>query len=310
MPGERGDCLSRINLDGRLLSLVYGRPASVHIDPIEKKPMNHFLPGSRIFSLATAGCNLHCRCCQNWQLSQRPPEEMESYPLSPARVAAVARQRGCQSVAFTYSEPVVFIEYAVDSARECMDLGVLVVLVTAAYASPEPWEELCRHAQGANIDLKGFSEEFYRDVCDGRLRPVLENIVTARRMGLVVELTNLLIPTLNDDPRMIRSMCRWIAGEVGRDTPLHLSRFHPMYRLKDLPPTPKQTLFMAYEIAKEEGLAHVYVGNLVGNQRESTYCPSCGLRLIHRTGYHLHSNRMKDGRCPRCRHEIYGRWKP
>ncbi len=309
-PGERGSCLSRVNLDGELVSLVYARPAAVHVDPIEKKPMYHFLPGSRILSLATAGCNLHCLNCQNWQLSQRPPEDMDSYPLPPGRVPGLAVEHGCRSVAFTYSEPVVFIEYSMDTAEACIDRGLYVILVTAAYASPEPWRALCKVAHGANIDLKGFSEGFYERVCDGRLAPILRNIVTARELGLVVELTNLLIPTLNDDPGMIRDMCRWIRKEVGPDTPLHFSRFHPMYKLQDLPPTPEDTLTMAHEIAREEGLEYVYVGNLVGNPWETTRCPGCGTALVERIGYRIVSNHLDHGRCPKCHTEIYGRWDP
>lgn len=307
-PGERGSCLSRVNLDGQLVSLVYGRPTAVHLDPIEKKPMAHFLPGTSILSLATAGCNLHCRFCQNWQISQRPPEELRSYRLPPASVVAMAVEHGCPSVALTYTEPVVFIEYALDTARACAEAGLLTVLVTAAYASPEPWAELCRHSHGANIDLKAFSEDFYRRYCDGHLRPVLDNIVAARAAGVTVELTNLVIPTLNDEPRELRRMCRWIVREVGADTPLHISRFTPMYRLQELPPTPPETLDMAWEIAREEGLQFVYVGNVAGNRHEDTDCPGCGERLVERRGFRVLSQRVTAGRCPSCARAIYGRW--
>ncbi len=308
VPGERGSCLSRVNLDGRLVSLVHGRPTAVHLDPIEKKPMAHFLPGTRILSLATAGCNLDCRFCQNWQISQRPPEELRVYRLPPREVAQAALKHDCPSVALTYTEPVVFAEYAIDTAAACAEAGLFTVLVTAAYASPEPWAELCRAAHGANIDLKAFDDDFYRRYCDGQLRPVLNNIVAARRAGLVVELTNLLIPTLNDDPALIRRMCRWIAAEVGPDTPLHISRFSPMYRLQQLPPTPPETLEMAWEIARQEGLHFVYVGNVAGNRREDTHCPGCALLLIERRGFRVMRNELKRGRCPRCDTEIYGRW--
>lgn len=306
--GASGDCRIRVNMDGRLRAVTYGYPSAIHIDPIEKKPMNHFLPGSRSFSIATVGCNLHCKFCQNWDLSQRNPEEADAVPLPPEAVSVAARQYNCQSVAYTYSDPSVFYEYALDSAMQCRAASLRNVMVTAGYLNDAPLRELYRHVDGANIDLKAFSDAFYRDVCGASLAPVLHALVTTKAMGVIVEVTNLLIPTLNDDDLAIRNLCRWIAENMGRETPLHFSRFEPQYRLRHLPPTPAETLSRARDIALAEGLHYVYVGNLLLADAGTTRCPRCARELVRRTGYVVELNRIENGRCPGCHQEIYGLW--
>ncbi len=307
--GGAGDCRVRINLGGRLIASTYGRPSSVHIDPMEKKPLFHFLPGSPIFSIATAGCNLHCENCQNWQLSQRGGEEMEQvYQAPPEMVVDTAAGQGCRSIAYTYSEPIIFYEYVDDTAALARERGLKNVLVTAGYINKKPLRQLCRTLDAANVDLKAFDDGFYRRVCSATLKPVLDALVVLKEEGVWLEITNLLIPGLNDDITMVRRMSRWIHDELGADTPVHLSRFHPRYRMRNLPPTPKETLARCRAEAKDIGLHHVYVGNLLGNEGESTHCPRDGTRLINRFGYTIQENNLVDGTCPTCRKPIAGVW--
>ena len=309
-PGESGNCNIRVNLDGELLALTYAHPSALHVDPIEKKPLAHFLPGSEAFSVATVGCNLHCRNCQNWELSQTPPEEAEAHHIPPERLVAMAIEQGCASIAYTYSEPLVFYEYTRDTSALAHEQGVRNVLVTAGFINPGPARELFAVTDGANIDLKSMDPAFYRDVCDAELKPVLDTIVLAKEMGVWVEVTNLVIPTMNDDPANLRALARWLVDNTGPDTPLHLSRFSPRYRMRNLPPTPAQTLQRAREIALEEGLHHVFVGNIRGGDAEHTYCPEDGTLLIKRVGYRILENRIgSDGRCPECETEIAGVWR-
>lgn len=309
-PGERGNCNVRVNLDGELLALTYGHPSALHVDPIEKKPLAHFLPGSEAFSMATCGCNLHCRNCQNWELSQTPAEEAEVYHLPPEELVAAAVREGCESIAYTYSEPLVFYEYTYDSAVIAREAGIRNVLVTAGFVNREPARKLFQVTDGANIDLKSMDPAFYRDVCDGELKPVLDTIVLAREMGVWVEVTNLLIPTMNDSEGQVRELARWLVRHVGADTPLHLSRFSPRYRMKHLPPTPPGTLATAREVAQDEGLHHVFVGNIRGTEGEHTYCPVDGTPVIRRVGYRILENRLgTEGRCPECGTEIAGVWR-
>lgn len=308
-PGERGDCRIRIHIDGQLRATTWGQPSAVHIDPIEKKPLFHFLPGTAILSIATAGCNLHCKNCQNWQLSQGMPEEMDTWSLPPQDVVELALLRGCPSIAYTYSDPIVFMEYAIDTARMARERGLANVLVTAGYANAGPARELLGANDAANVDLKFFDDRLYRDVCDASLAPVLRFISLARQLDLVVELTNLVIPTLNDDDKMVAQMCRWIASELGRETPLHLSRFTPRHRLRNLPPTPTGTLVRLRQVALAEGLHHVYIGNVPGGEGEHTFCAHDGTLLIGRHGYTIERNMLDSaGRCPTCHRAPYGRW--
>jgi pyruvate formate lyase activating enzyme len=307
-PGQRGACGVRELRDGQHVTLVYGNPCAVHVDPIEKKPLFHFLPGSRSYSVATAGCNLHCKYCQNWEISQRKPEETYNIDLPPEKLVAEAEGARCHSVAYTYSEPIIFYEYVMDTAPLARERGLRNVLVTAGYINALPQRELCRVVDGANVDLKGFREDFYRDVCSGRLQPVLDALVVFKEEGVWLEVTNLVLPTLNDDLDQVREMCQWMVSNLGADVPLHFSRFHPRYKLKNLPPTPVETLDRVRETALEAGLKYVYIGNVPGHEGESTRCPQCGRVVIGRIGYSLTRIHLENGHCQFCGCEIPGVW--
>lgn len=309
-PGQSGECRIRVNLDGKLLAVTYGYPCAVHVDPVEKKPLYHFLPGSRIFSLATVGCNLHCINCQNWEISQENPENEPARHMPPGNVSGLARQHGCASVAYTYTDPVVFYEYTLDTCIRARDEGLRNALVTAGYINTKPLKELCRYVDAANVDLKAFSDSFYRDICGATLQPVLNALVTMKGAGVLLEVTNLVIPTLNDKDGQIRDLCRWVVANLGRETPLHFSRFFPRYKLERLPPTPAETLDRAREIARAEGLFHVYVGNILRPDGGNTLCHSCGRLLIERRRYAILANDLTcEGRCPKCKTEAYGTWR-
>jgi len=307
-PGESGECRVRVNLDGKLTAVTYGHPCAVHVDPIEKKPLFHMYPGSRILSIATVGCNLHCKNCQNWQISQCNPEASTGHPLPPDQVAALARRHHCRSIAYTYTEPIVFYEYTRDCAEHAQQAGLSNVLVTAAYVNKAPWKRLCRAITAANIDIKAMSDTFYRDVCDATLKPVLDAVVLAKECGVMLEITNLVIPTLNDSDADLRALSQWIKENLGDETPLHFSRFSPLHEMTHLPPTPHKTLDRARDIALAEGLKHVYMGNVLSEDGENTHCPSCGDLLIQRTRYTIQQNRMVNGQCPSCGKNIYGIW--
>ncbi|GAB4233054.1 MAG: AmmeMemoRadiSam system radical SAM enzyme [Acidobacteriota bacterium] len=307
--GERGLCRARINVDGRLRSLVYGRPVAVHLDPIEKKPFYHFLPGSNAFSLSTTGCPLRCKFCQNWELSQARPEDYEVRFTPPEAIVEAGRRRKAPVIAFTYNEPTVFTEYLLDIAARARKERISSVLVSCGFMNPEPLDAMCDALQAIKIDLKGFSEGFYREVCGAELAPVLRTIrhVAGRKVHL--EIVNLVVPTLNDSERMLRELARWVVNEVGPDVPVHFTRFHPDYRLRNLPPTPVKTLERAYAIAREEGLHYPFVGNVPGHPGNHTYCPNCGCRVIERQGFFVVRNRLKEGACPDCGTAIAGVWR-
>ena len=308
--GERGECQVRMNQGGRLFSLVYGNPCAVHLDPIEKKPFFHFLPTAGAFSIATAGCNLHCMYCQNWSISQLPPEETRNVDLPPHSVVQSALQSQAPVIAYTYSEPTVFFEYMLDTAKAARDAGLLNVVISAGYINREPLEELCRYVDAIKIDLKGFDPGFYRDVCDGELDDVIQTIQTVFQAGVHLELVNLVVPTLNDDLQQLRNLAGWIARELSPDIPLHFSRFHPQYKLANLPPTPVETLDRAYQAAQEEGVRFVYVGNVPGHPANNTYCPSCGKAVIVREGFVVAEYRLEGGACPDCGKILPGVWWP
>ncbi len=308
-PGQSGECRVRVNVDGKLLAVTYGRPCAVHVDPVEKKPLFHFLPGTGILSIATVGCNLHCKNCQNWEISQANPEDTPAAELPCEQVAQLAARYKCRSVAYTYTEPLVYYEYTLDSCRRVKEAGLHNVLVTAGYVNEEPMRRLCEYVDAANIDLKALSDTFYRDICQGTLTPVLNTLVISKSLGVEVEVTNLVIPTLNDSDKMLRDLCHWIVQNLGRETPLHFSRFFPQYQMKNLPPTPEATLDRAKEIAKTEGLHHVYIGNVTRPGTEDTSCAACGNRLVRRRGYQVLENRVQSGRCPDCDTEVYGIWQ-
>jgi pyruvate formate lyase activating enzyme len=309
--GGAGDCRVRVNLDGKLRATTYGRPSSIHVDPMEKKPLYHFHPGSSVFSIATAGCNLHCLNCQNWQLSQRGGDEIEQiYQLMPEAVVHTAAERDCSAIAYTYSDPVVFYEYVEDTAALARAQGLRNVFVTAGYINPAPLRRLCRVLDASNCDLKAFDDGFYRRNCSATLQPVLDSLVIFREEGVWLEVTNLLIPTLNDDMSMVRRMARWIRNELGAGTPLHFSRFKPMYRMRNLPHTPTQSLERARAEALDAGLEYVYIGNIFGHEAASTYCPRDGTLLVQRIGLRIVENNLtSQGRCPVCQENIPGVWQ-
>jgi pyruvate formate lyase activating enzyme len=307
-PDERGTCGTRENRHGRLYTLVHSRPCSLGLDPVEKKPFFHLLPGSTALSLATAGCNLECRACQNWEISQARPEQVPTIPLPPDQVITLARQKGAPLVACTYTEPVVFAEYVQDIARAGRRAGVRTVMVSNGYIQEQPLADLCRDIAAYKVDLKGFSEAFFKQHTGGELRHVLETLRRLRRHGIWTEIVNLVIPTLNDSEAEIRALARFVRDELSRDVPLHLTRFHPAYRLQNLPSTPVATLDRCRAVALAEGLRFVYLGNVPGHPGENTYCPRCGKILIRRLGMAVTENRMKGGACPDCQQLIPGVW--
>ena len=307
--GERGHCRVRENRAGTLFSLVYARPCALHLDPIEKKPFFHFLPGTQAVSLSTVGCNLNCKFCQNWQISQSRPEDIETQRTPPARIVDQAVSLRAPSVAFTYAEPVVFIEYVQDIARLAREKRIKSVVVSNGYIRKEPLLDLCGLVDAIKIDLKAFDESYYRDICNASLRPVLDTILAIRERRIWLELVNLVVPTLNDNPAGIKKMARWIASNLGPDVPVHFSRFYPQYRLENLPPTPVSTLDAAYETCRAEGLRYVYVGNVPGHRAENTYCPNCSRKIVARSGYRIESIDIRDGACRFCAHPIPGIWQ-
>ena len=306
--GEIGACRVRANINGQIEPLTYGQPCSIAIDPVEKKPLYHFLPGTHILSMATVGCNLRCKFCQNWEISQSRPEDVTTYSATPEQLIDIASEKGCQSIAYTYTDPTVYYEYALDCSLKAHEAGIKNVLVTAAYINPDPWRKICAHTDAANIDLKAMSEEFYRDICGAELKPVLDALVIAKESGVMLEVTNLVIPGFNDSDSDLLKLSRWVKENLGADTPLHFSRFFPQYRMIDLNPTPKERLKKAREIAESEGLNYVYIGNVITKGAENTCCPECGELLIERVGYSVAKNVLKDGCCPKCNREIYGLW--
>jgi pyruvate formate lyase activating enzyme len=308
-PGQSGECRVRVNLDGVLRSVVYGYPCSMSIDPVEKKPVFHFLPGTAILSLATVGCNLHCKNCQNWEISQANPEDSQAAACPPEKVVALAQHYRCPSIAYTYTDPIVYYEYTYDTAKLAKEAGIRSVLVTAGYINEPPWRDLLPHIAVARIDLKSVSDAFYRDVCSATLKPVQNALVVAKSMGVHIEVVNLVIPTLNDKPEEIRELVRWIRANLGKETPLHFDGFTPMYKMRHLPPTSLQALESARDIAASEGLEYIYIGNRQSQHGANTYCPQCKRLLIERVGFALLQNRLKDGHCPDCGKEIYGIWK-
>ncbi|MBE0426889.1 MAG: AmmeMemoRadiSam system radical SAM enzyme [Nitrospirae bacterium] len=300
-------CRTRINKDGTLYSLVYGKPCAVHIDPIEKKPFSHFLTGTTTFSIATAGCVLSCKFCQNWQISQAKPEDTDTYDFPPDKVVTHAIFHKCRSISYTYTEPTVFYEYMYDTAVIARKRKIKNTIHSCGYINEKPLRKLTKYMDAANIDLKGFSEDFYAKMCNGSLKPVLGSLVLLKKEDVWLEITNLVIPTLNDDMKQIRDMCRWIAKNLGADVPVHFSRFFPHYKLTNLPPTPVETLTEARKTAIDAGLKFVYIGN-IRHEAESTYCPECKKMLIERTGYFVKQNNITNGKCKFCSASIPGIW--
>jgi pyruvate formate lyase activating enzyme len=305
---ETGYCGVRANREGVYYTLSYNRPVALHNDPIEKKPFFHFLPGSSAFSLATVGCNVNCKFCQNWDISQVRPEQVQSYNLTPAQIVANAKSLGSSSIAYTYSEPVVFYEYMFDIAVAGRKAGIRSVMISNGYINLEPLAELCKVLDAVKIDLKAFTQKFYDELVTGELQPVLDTLVLLKKLGMWSEIVYLVIPGKNDNPSEIRAMAKWIKAELGADIPTHFSRYHPQYLLKNIPPTPVSTLKRCYDICRSEGLNFVYIGNVPGEDAEKTYCPACNSLLVDRIGFTILSNKIKNGKCWKCNLKIPGVW--
>jgi len=309
--GQRGFCFVRQNVGGQMTLTTYGRSSGFCIDPIEKKPLNHFYPGTSVLSFGTAGCNLGCRFCQNWDISKAREFDRLADEASPETIAASARRLGCRSVAFTYNDPVIFAEYAIDVARACHEVGVATVAVTAGYMTDESRPEFYQHMDAANVDLKGFTEEFYHRNCYGELPPVLDTLKYLRHGTSVwLEVTTLLIPGENDSEAELERAADWFAANLGPDVPWHFTAFHPDYKMLDKPCTPPATLTCARAIARAKGLRYVYTGNVHDREGSSSWCPGCGGCLIERDWYALGAWNLKRNRCATCGFEIAGHFDP
>jgi pyruvate formate lyase activating enzyme len=298
----------RENRGGTYYTLVYSRAVTAAVDPVEKKPFFHFHPGSLAFSIATAGCNVNCKMCQNWEISQVRPEQVRSLYLPPADVARAAAGNRCMSISYTYSEPVVFYEYMAATADAGHAAGVKSVVVSGGYIQADPLRKLCRRVDAVKIDLKAFSPKFYKEIVNGEIKPVLDTLVLLRTEKMWCEVVYLVVPTLNDGDTELRGLAKWVKENLGPDVPLHFSRFHPEYLLKNLPPTPLATLERAKAIADAEGLHYVYLGNVPGHPAESTYCPRCRRVVVERAGFSISAMNIQKGKCKFCREPIAGVW--
>ncbi len=305
---ERGYCGVRENRGGEYQTLVYGAVCSANVDPIEKKPLFHYLPGTPAFSIATVGCNIECKFCQNWQISQFRPEQVNSTLIEPERLVAACKARRAPTIAYTYSEPVIFYEYMHDAAALAREAGIGSVMISNGYIQEKPLRQLCRHLTGVKIDFKAFSEKFYKETCAGELAPVLATLEILKDIGIWFELVILVVPTLNDSPDEIRGMSEWVVKHLGPDVPMHFTRFHPTYRITNLPKTPVSTLDRSRKIAIDAGVHYVYVGNVPMHPGENTYCHNCKNELIRRVGFRISANRIADGKCPKCATAIPGVW--
>ena len=311
--GSVGSCGVRANIGGELYTFTYGSLISAAIDPVEKKPLFHFLPGHKTLTIATPGCNLHCKGCQNWEISQVPKGEIfknrfydETF-IPPELIVEKALEHGCESISYSYSDPTIFAEYMIDVARRAKEAGLKNIMVTAGYINPEPLEEIDKYMDAYSIDLKFFDDKAYREYSKGRLKPVLETIKYVFDRGKWVELTTLLVPQYLTEEQL-KNIAEWIGNELAPWVPWHLSRFFPHYKATNLPPTPIEDLIKAYHIGKSAGLEYVFIGNVFGNDYESTYCPNCGSVVIGRKGYFITEMNLKDGKCEKCGYEIKGVW--
>lgn len=306
--GKRGYCGVRENRSGVLYTLVYAKPVAIHLDPIEKKPLFHFLPGSNAFSIATAGCNLKCKFCQNWEISQARPEEVRYTVVEPAELVEQAVRSGARTIAYTYTEPTIFYEYMLEVAKLARQRGLKNIMHSSGYINEAPLRKLAPYLDAANIDLKGFSDQYYRDFAEGTLAPVLASLKILKGAGVHLEITTLLLPGYNDDSAMLDAMSRWIKENLGPDVPLHFSRFFPMYKLVSLNPTPVEALERARQIALNAGLRYVYIGNVGAHPAENTYCPACQKLVIGRRGFFISELNLVEGRCAFCKEKIDGVW--
>lgn len=307
--GRRGFCRVRENQKGVLRSLVYAQPAGLQIDPIELEPMYHMLPGHKNLCVYTASCNFRCKHCQNWSISQSAPEQISPMKYTPKEIVEETLRQGCKSISHSINEPTVFFEMMIEVAQFAKQRKLLTLCHTNGGIAREPMIELLKFLDGVTVDLKSFNPKFYQEISEARLEPVLETLKTIRESGRHLEIVNLVIPTLNDNMKDIRKMCKWIVSNLGDETPIHFTRFSPRYKLAHLPPTPITTLEEAMEIAKSEAMKYVYVGNVVGHPANNTYCPKCNKRLIERSHYIMLKNHLKDGHCPYCNEKIPGIWK-
>jgi pyruvate formate lyase activating enzyme len=306
--GKTGFCRNRENQDGTLYTLVYGKPAVVDIGPIEKAPIYHFIPGHFRLCIMCASCNLRCKHCQNRHLSQKSLEELNYSLYTPSEIVQQTKDQRLFSISFTYTEPTVYYEYLYEISSIAKQTGMKTSIVSNGYINREPLLKLLTVLDAVKIDLKGFSQKFYEEVCSATLKPVLESLLTVRKERVWLEIVNLVIPTLNDGPKMINEMCRWIEENLGQDTPLHFTRFYPNYKLTHLSPTPVSTLESAYEIAKKNGLRYVYIGNVPGHIYNSTFCPFCNRKVIHRTNFDILEMNVVHGKCKFCNSPIEGKW--
>jgi pyruvate formate lyase activating enzyme len=306
--GLRGLCGVRTNKDGRLYTLGYGNPCAVHVDPIEKKPLFHFLPATNAFSIATAGCCLRCKYCQNWQISQAKPDETKNLDMPPEKVVSLAKEYNAGSISYTYTEPTVFFEYMLETAKLARKEGIKNTIITCGYINPDPLEELCKYLDGGNVNLKGFSDEFYKNLTEGSLQPILDTMKFLSDKGKWFEITYLVVPQWSDDSKQIGDFIGWVKENLGVDRPIHFLRFSPAYKLGNLPPTPEEVLVNARNTALGEGINYVYIGNLSGLGAEHTYCPECGNVVIKRHVFNVIENNIENGRCKFCGKEISGFW--
>jgi pyruvate formate lyase activating enzyme len=303
---ERGYCGTRENRGDVYHTLVYGLPCALNIDPIEKKPLFHFYPGTTALSLATAGCNVNCKFCQNWDISQSRPEQTENLDLPPKELVEICVSKKVPILAYTYSEPVIFYEYMYDTAELGHKKSIKSVMITGGYIEEKPLEDLMPHLDAIKVDLKAIREQYYRDVVHGELQPVLDRLIQMKKAGIWLEIVYLVVPTLNDTEAEFRDLAKWVKTNLGVETPVHFTRFQPQYLLKNLPMTPQKTLETAHEVARAEGLEFVYLGNLPGHPAESTYCPQCGAILIERRGYLISQYNLQGNHCPKCNRVIPG----
>ena len=306
--GERALCRVRENRGGEGYTLAYGNPALLQEDPVERKPFYHVLPGSRALSISTAGCNLKCKFCEVWDMALEDPEEVHAHDVPPEKVITYARQSNLRSVSYAFGEPVIFYEYMSEVAALAREKGLLNLMHTAGYIQPQPLQELTGKLDAVNVDLKSFDPEFYREIVGGELDPVLATLKMLRDEGVHLEITNILIPTMNDEMEKIREMCAWIAGELGPGVPLHFARFYPLYKLSELPRTPVSTLDEARAVALEAGLEFVYLTGVPGHEGENTFCPDCGEKIIDRMEFVIEAMHMENGECSYCGTAIPGRW--
>ena len=310
--GRRGLCSVRENQAGKLHTLVYDKLIARHVDPIEKKPLFHFLPGSLSYSIATVGCNFRCKFCQNADIAQMPTDHkgiIMGDTVSPQEIVDAAAKAGCLSISYTYTEPTVFFELAYDTAKIAHSQGIRNVFVTNGYMTAEALEMINPYLDAANVDLKAFTEKYYKDLCGARFKHVQKALKRMKDYGILLEITTLIVPGLNDDSAELKALAGFIANDLGTDTPWHISRFHPTYKLTDRPPTPVKTLTSTREIGLQAGLKYVYTGNVPGNEAENTFCPGCGERVIERWGFQVGNRRMKNGKCSQCGTGIEGVWK-